>query len=93
MLQSHFLLLNLEQPGLQRKILSQKQKQSWVVVVRPFSLGRQRQVVLCEFKASVVYIASSRTVIYKNLVLENKNKKTNPEMQKLSTELQNHLLS
>ena len=47
------------------------------------ALGRQRQVDLCEFKASLVYRLSSRTtrVTQKNPVLKNKNpnKQTNKQ--------------
>ena len=42
------------------------------------ALGRQRQVDLCEFKASLVYRASSRTaraVTQRNPVSKNKRKK------------------
>ena len=41
------------------------------------ALGKQRQVDLCEFEASLVYRASSRTAtaILKNFVLKNQQNK------------------
>ena len=52
---------------------------SQAVVAPPFIPSRDRQMDLCEFKASLVYISSSRTVkaTHRNPVLEtNKQTKT-----------------
>ena len=53
----------------------------WCVSLIP-ALGKQRQVDLCEFEASLVYRASSRTVravTQRNPVSENKQKQ-NPKI-------------
>ena len=50
------------------------------------ALGRQRQIDLCEFEASLVYKASSRTaraVTTKNPVSKNKTKEGGEHRQKI----------
>ena len=48
------------------------------------ALGRQKQADLCEFEASLVYKASSRTAraIQRNPVLENKTKQNKTQTNK-----------
>jgi hypothetical protein len=48
------------------------------------ALRRQRQVDVCEFKVSQVYIVSSRTVraIHRETIFQKKKKKKKPKKQK-----------
>ena len=53
------------------------------------ALGRQRQVDLCQFEASLIYRGSSRTAraTQRNLVSKNKNNKTKKKSIKGATEI------
>ena len=56
---------------LQREIMN------WAVVAHAFNpaLGRQRQVDLCEFEASLAYRASSRLQSYREFLSGKKERK------------------
>ena len=68
-------------PGLDSETLSQKENRNWVVMAPLImALRRQKQAGLCEFEASLVYRASSRTsfkATQRNPASKNQKRKRN----------------